>query len=108
MRVPLRVVTTTLETRGLFLKVRVSVLTPLLSVVVVISELSGPSVVVVLAAVLLAFEFAFVFAFDSFDELQPAAANPNAVITIPIQIFLLTTSLLQKVLCRGFQLASDV
>jgi len=92
----LRVVTTTFETRGLFLKVRVSVLTPLLSVVVVISELSGPVVVVVLT-VSLAFEFAFVFAFDSFDELHAAAANANAVITITIQIFLLTTSLLQKV-----------
>jgi hypothetical protein len=81
----------------LFLKVRVSVFTPLLSVVVVISELSGAVVVVVLVAVSLAFEFALVFAFDSLDELQPAAANPKAVITIPIQIFLLTSPLLQKV-----------
>jgi len=79
------------------LNVRVSVLTPFLSVVVVISELSGPVVVVVLVAVSAAFEFAFVFAFDSFDELHATAANANAVITIPIQIFLLTTSLLQKV-----------
>ncbi len=98
MRLPFWVVTTTFETRGLFLKVRVSVLLPLLSVVVVISELSGPVVVVVLVAVSLALEFAF--AFDSFDELQAAAAKASAVIAIPIQIFLLTSSLLQKVLER--------
>jgi hypothetical protein len=58
------VVTTTLDTRGLSLKVRVSVLTPLLSVVVVISELSGPVVVTVLGV---AFEFAFEFEFESDD-----------------------------------------
>ena len=53
----MRVVTTTFETRGLLLKVRVSVLTPLLSVVVVISELSGAVVVVLAVSAALPFVF---------------------------------------------------
>src|SRR5437763_7892167 len=62
VRLPSLVVTTTFETRGLSLKVRVSVFTPF-SFVVVISELSGPGAVTgavfavsVLAVLAVAFE----------------------------------------------------
>jgi hypothetical protein len=64
VRFPSRVVTTTFETFGLSRNTRVSVFVPLLSVDVVISELSAAGCVV--ATVLLAFSFVFAFDCEAF------------------------------------------
>ena len=75
VRLPSRVVTTILETRGLSLKVRVSVFTPF-SFVVVISELSGPGAVVgaVFAASVLVLVLAPAVAFELSLLEQPATS----------------------------------
>jgi hypothetical protein len=70
------VVTTTLETRGLPLKMRVSVTTPFASVVVVMVELSGPGRVVVVA------RFALTFVFVS-GVLHAGANAARAITQIP-------------------------
>jgi hypothetical protein len=72
--------------RGLFLNVRVSVRTPF-SFVVVISESSGPAVVV--EAVLFAFAFALVLAVLSVLE-QLAARIASDNIAIIVRNFLIT------------------
>jgi hypothetical protein len=82
VRWPSRVVTVTFEMRGLFLKVLVSVLTPFESTLVVISELSGPAVVVgLLAAIALALSVPF--------WVQPAASAASITI-INTKLSLLT------------------
>jgi hypothetical protein len=50
--------------------------------------------VVKVDAVSAAFALVFAFEFVSVDELQAAAKSTSAVITTPIKIFLLTSSLL--------------
>jgi hypothetical protein len=72
--------------RGLFLKVLVSVRTPFASTLVVISELSGPVVVVGLAAAV-AWAFALVFAASLW--VQPAASAASITI-INTKLILLT------------------
>jgi hypothetical protein len=74
--------------RGLLWKTRVSVFTPLASTEVVISELSGPGRVVLLAIEVLAFKLAFAFAFSL--VLQPALAAASVARANPIKSLLLT------------------
>jgi hypothetical protein len=91
---PSRVVTTTLETRVLFLNVRVSVVTPL-SVEGVISELSGAGrvSVVVLDVVVVATVVVFAFVFEVVPESEQPAARLASATTPSPTINLIRTAL---------------